>query len=269
MAATAGSSPNLNRESLPGGPASAYDNGHMSLSSDPTTNRGNPPPSPRAATLAALASGINRLEAPPRGEPIEAIIHKKILAEEPVLQVEDFSLWYGTKQALFDVSMLIPKGEGDGHHRPVGLRQIDAAAVREPHERSDRRRYDARRHESRGRFDLCQGVDVIELRKRMGMVFQKPNPFPMSIFENVIYPLRIDGERNKRAHQGRRRTEPPRRGPVGRGRQPPPRKPPPASPAGSSVRCASPGPLPASRTCSCSMNLAPRWTRWRPTRLRS
>ena len=40
-------------------------------------------------------------------------------------------------------------------------------------------------------------VDVIELRKRLGMVFQKPNPFPMSIFENVVYPLRIDGERRK------------------------------------------------------------------------
>jgi phosphate transport system ATP-binding protein len=40
-------------------------------------------------------------------------------------------------------------------------------------------------------------VDVIELRKRMGMVFQKPNPFPMSIFENVVYPLRIDGENRK------------------------------------------------------------------------
>ncbi len=36
-------------------------------------------------------------------------------------------------------------------------------------------------------------VDVIELRKRMGMVFQKSNPFPKSIFENVVYPLRIDG----------------------------------------------------------------------------
>ncbi|MBU0755171.1 MAG: ATP-binding cassette domain-containing protein, partial [Planctomycetes bacterium] len=41
-------------------------------------------------------------------------------------------------------------------------------------------------------------VDVIALRKRMGMVFQKPNPFPMSIYENVVYPLRIDGERNHR-----------------------------------------------------------------------
>ena len=42
------------------------------------------------------------------------------------------------------------------------------------------------------------GVDVIELRKRMGMVFQKPNPFPMSIYENVVYSLRIDGERDRR-----------------------------------------------------------------------
>jgi phosphate transport system ATP-binding protein len=42
------------------------------------------------------------------------------------------------------------------------------------------------------------GVDVIALRKRMGMVFQKPNPFPMSIFENVIYPLRVDGVTNRK-----------------------------------------------------------------------
>jgi phosphate transport system ATP-binding protein len=41
------------------------------------------------------------------------------------------------------------------------------------------------------------GVDVIELRKRMGMVFQKSNPFPMSVYENVVYALRIDGENRK------------------------------------------------------------------------
>src|SRR5262245_58001681 len=50
-----------------------------------------------------------------------------------------------------------------------------------------------------GREIYDPGVDVIELRKRIGMVFQKPNPFPMSIFENVVYPLRIDGERDARA----------------------------------------------------------------------
>jgi phosphate transport system ATP-binding protein len=41
-------------------------------------------------------------------------------------------------------------------------------------------------------------VDVIALRKRMGMVFQKPNPFPMTIAENVTYPLKVDGVTNKR-----------------------------------------------------------------------
>jgi phosphate transport system ATP-binding protein len=44
-------------------------------------------------------------------------------------------------------------------------------------------------------------VDVIELRNASGMVFQKPNPFPMSIFENVVYSLRIDGE-NRRKRSG-------------------------------------------------------------------
>ena len=42
-----------------------------------------------------------------------------------------------------------------------------------------------------------RSADVIALRKRMGMVFQKPNPFPMSIYENVVYPLRVDGVRDK------------------------------------------------------------------------
>src|SRR6185437_12355185 len=41
------------------------------------------------------------------------------------------------------------------------------------------------------------GIDIITLRKRLGMVFQKSNPFPMSIFENVVYARRIAGERNK------------------------------------------------------------------------
>ncbi|MFO0966374.1 MAG: phosphate ABC transporter ATP-binding protein [Gemmataceae bacterium] len=48
-----------------------------------------------------------------------------------------------------------------------------------------------------GETIYAPAVDVIELRKRMGMVFQKPNPFPMSIFENVVYPLRIDGIRDR------------------------------------------------------------------------
>jgi phosphate transport system ATP-binding protein len=46
---------------------------------------------------------------------------------------------------------------------------------------------------------LARGVDPIEVRMRIGMVFQKPNPFPKSIFENVAYGLRVRGERSRRA----------------------------------------------------------------------
>ena len=58
-------------------------------------------------------------------------------------------------------------------------------------------------------------VDVIELRKRMGMVFQKPNPFPMSVYENVVYSLRIDGQRESQRAQRSLRAKPARRRPVG------------------------------------------------------
>ena len=43
-----------------------------------------------------------------------------------------------------------------------------------------------------------KGVDVADLRRRVGMVFQKPNPFPKSIYENVVYGLRIQGIKQKR-----------------------------------------------------------------------
>jgi len=48
-----------------------------------------------------------------------------------------------------------------------------------------------------GQSIYASGVDVVDLRKRVGMVFQKPNPFPMSIFDNIAYGPRVHGERNK------------------------------------------------------------------------
>ena len=53
---------------------------------------------------------------------------------------------------------------------------------------------------------LHPDVDPIEVRMRIGMVFQKPNPFPKTIFENVAYGLRIRGEKNRSAMQLERRT---------------------------------------------------------------
>ncbi|MDX1946754.1 MAG: phosphate ABC transporter ATP-binding protein PstB [Pirellulaceae bacterium] len=142
--------------------------------------------------------GINRLEAIARGETINSVVHKQLAAEEAVLEIDNFCLWYGTKQALHNVSLRVPKGKVTAIIGPSGcgkstlLRCVNRMNDLIP---SVRISGDMRLN---GDSIYGAGVDVIELRKRMGMVFQKPNPFPMSIFENVVYPLRIDGERDRK-----------------------------------------------------------------------
>jgi phosphate transport system ATP-binding protein len=157
--------------------------------------------SPKAPPLVALEGGINRLEAIARGEPIEAVVHKSLLAEEPVLAVENFSLWYGLKQALFNVTMQVPKGKVTAIIGPSGCGK--STLLRCVNRMNDLIEGVKTAGDMRVNGDsiYAKGVDVIELRKRMGMVFQKPNPFPMSIFDNVVYPLRIDGERNRQIIQ--------------------------------------------------------------------
>jgi phosphate transport system ATP-binding protein len=154
--------------------------------------------SPRATTLSVLAKGIDRLEAIVRGERIEAVIHKKVYDEEPVLEIKKFSLWYGRKQALFDVTLPISKGRVTAIIGPSGCGK--STLLRCVNRMNDLIEGVTTEGDMRlnGESIYAPGVDVIELRKRMGMVFQKPNPFPMSIFDNVVYPLRIDGERDRR-----------------------------------------------------------------------
>jgi phosphate transport system ATP-binding protein len=145
--------------------------------------------------------GISRLEAIARGEPIEAVIHKRIESEQPVLEIEKFSLWYGQKQALFDVSLPVAKGKVTAIIGPSGCgKSTLLRCVNRMNDLIDGVRTDGDMRVN-GDSIYGPGVDVIELRKRMGMVFQKPNPFPMSIFENVVYPLRIDGERSRKIIQ--------------------------------------------------------------------
>lgn len=140
----------------------------------------------------------NRLVAIQNGEHVPAEVHPCLADADPVLRFEDFCLWYGDKQVIFDVSMVIPRGMVTALIGPSGcgkstlLRSvnrlndlIDSVKIRGDMKLNDDSIYASR-------------VDVIELRKRMGMVFQKSNPFPMSIYENVIYSLRIDGERDRR-----------------------------------------------------------------------
>jgi phosphate transport system ATP-binding protein len=151
--------------------------------------------------LTALDGGINRLEAIARGEPIEAVVHKAVLAEQPILEVENFSLWYGPKQALFNVTMPVPQGKVTAIIGPSGCgKSTLLRCVNRMNDLIDGVRTEGDMRVS-GDSIYAKGVDVIELRKRMGMVFQKPNPFPMSIFDNVVYPLKIDGERNRQIIQ--------------------------------------------------------------------
>ena len=154
--------------------------------------------SARAAPRESVATGINRLESISRGEPIDAIIHRQVLQEQPVLEIEQFSLWYGRKQALFDITMPVAKGKVTAIIGPSGCGK--STLLRCVNRMNDLIEGVTTQGVMRVSGDsiYAQGVDVIELRKRMGMVFQKPNPFPMSIFDNVVYPLRIDGERDRR-----------------------------------------------------------------------
>jgi len=153
---------------------------------------------PKAAALSVLSDGMDRLEAIARGEHRESVIHRQVYEEQPVVEIERFSLWYGHKQALFDVSMPIPRGKVTAIIGPSGCGK--STLLRCVNRMNDLIEGVQTRGDMRVNGDsiYAPGVDVIELRKRMGMVFQKPNPFPMSIFDNVIYPLMIDGERDRR-----------------------------------------------------------------------
>ena len=87
-----------------------------------------------------------------------------------------------------DITMDIPETAGHRLHRAVGLRQVHAAALLQPHERPDRQRADRGRDpRRRDRTSTPRTSTSIELRRRVGMVFQKSNPFPKSIYENVAY----------------------------------------------------------------------------------
>lgn len=156
------------------------------------------PASPVSAAPVVDTDGKNgRLERIARGESIEPAIHREVEQESTILEIDHFCLWYGKKQALHDISMTVPEGKVTALIGPSGCgKSTLVRCVNRMNDLIDSVRIEGDMRLS-GDNIFSPSVDVIELRKRMGMVFQKPNPFPMSIFENVIYPLRIDGERNR------------------------------------------------------------------------
>jgi phosphate transport system ATP-binding protein len=117
----------------------------------------------------------------------------------PVLEVEKLNLWYGAKQALFDIDLNVRNHTVMSLIGPSGCgKSTLLRSLNRMNDLVDNVRIEGAVKVA-GDDIYAPGVDVIELRKRMGMVFQKSNPFPKSIFENVAYGLRVQGVTDKQA----------------------------------------------------------------------
>jgi phosphate transport system ATP-binding protein len=111
----------------------------------------------------------------------------------PVLDVRNYDFWYGRVQALFELSLTIAPRAVTALIGPSGcgkstfLRSINRLNDLIPQTR----------HSGEILFDgvsvFAPGLDMVTLRRRVGMVFQRPNPFPKSIFDNVAYGPRLNG----------------------------------------------------------------------------
>ncbi len=147
-------------------------------------------PTPRQASFSAATTPVPELSAV--GDPAldPGIVN-------PVLEIRGLNLWYGPKQALFDVSMKIPERKITAYIGPSGCgKSTLLRSINRLNDLIDGVRVSGEiRFEGRDVFD--PEIEINALRKRVGMVFQKSNPFPKSIYENVAFGLRIQGVKRK------------------------------------------------------------------------
>jgi len=116
---------------------------------------------------------------------------------QPQIEVENLNLWYGEKQALKNISMQIPKNSVTALIGPSGCgKSTFIRCLNRMNDLIKNCRVEGK-VSIEGEDIYEKGVDVVELRKRVGMVFQKPNPFPMSIYDNIAYGPRIHGVNKK------------------------------------------------------------------------
>jgi phosphate transport system ATP-binding protein len=123
---------------------------------------------------------------------------RTIESEEVCLSVQKLNLFYNNKQALFDVDMNIPRRRVTAFIGPSGCgKSTLLRCFNRMNDLVDDVRIDGQILLDNANI-YEKGVDVAGLRRRVGMVFQKPNPFPKTIYENVAYGLRIQGINKKR-----------------------------------------------------------------------
>ncbi|MDO9270644.1 MAG: phosphate ABC transporter ATP-binding protein PstB [Methylobacter sp.] len=117
---------------------------------------------------------------------------------ETCIKVENLNLFYGEKQALHGVNMEMPKKKVTAYIGPSGCgKSTLLRCINRMNDLVDNVTIEGRiLLDNENIYD--KAVNVAALRRRVGMVFQKPNPFPKSIFENVTYGLRIQGINDKR-----------------------------------------------------------------------
>ena len=113
------------------------------------------------------------------------------------ISIHNFSFFYGAKQALFDISLDIPERQVTAFIGPSGCGK--STLLRNLNRMNEL--IDGISHTGdiiiHGHSIYDPLIEVISLRKRVGMVFQKSNPFPKTIYENVVYPLRVAGQNAK------------------------------------------------------------------------
>ncbi|MDR1282008.1 MAG: phosphate ABC transporter ATP-binding protein PstB [Opitutaceae bacterium] len=119
-------------------------------------------------------------------------------AAATLIDVEHLDFCYGEKQALFDINLRIGKKRVTALIGPSGCgKSTLLRCLNRMNDLIDGTRITAGSIRIRGHDIHDSGVDPIELRKRVGMVFQKSNPFPKSIYENITYGLRIQGVKSR------------------------------------------------------------------------
>jgi phosphate transport system ATP-binding protein len=129
----------------------------------------------------------------PDAAPMQTQQTQTLAPTQLAIEADDFSFWYGGTRALNDITLQIPQKRVTAFIGPSGcgkstfLRSINRMNDLIPGIRHDG---DIRLN---GESVYRPGLDVVQLRKRVGMVFQKSNPFPKSIYENVAYGARVNG----------------------------------------------------------------------------
>lgn len=117
---------------------------------------------------------------------------------DTLIDIGNFDFYYGAKQALFDINLKLDDKRVTAFIGPSGCgKSTLLRCLNRMNDLIDGTSIKRGSVKIRGVDINARDVDPIELRKRVGMVFQKSNPFPKSIYENIIYGLRIQGENNK------------------------------------------------------------------------